>query len=162
MHGKKRFIKLSPDQYSALELGHKNGKKATFRQRCHYILLSNQGKNLKTIADIYKTNRQTVANWFDRYETSGIEGLHTAKGKGRPSIIRIDNEAEVAKIEGWVENNAQNLNAVLAKIEDELGKDMHKRTLQRFLKKKSGFGSDFARKCQTSQIRKNSGKKPEY
>ena len=108
MHGKKRFLKLNSLQHSELELGHKNGRKATFRQRCHYILLSNQGKTLETIADIYKTTCQTVANWFDRYETSGIAGLHTAKGKGRPSIIRIDNEIEVTKIEEWVENNAQN------------------------------------------------------
>lgn len=137
MHGKKRFIKLNTDQCSALESGHKNGKKATFRQRCHYILLSNQGNTLETIANIYKTTRKSVAKWFTRYETNGIEGLHTAKGKGRPAIIRIDNEVEVTQIEKWVEDNSQNLNAVRAKIEDKLGKKMSKRTLQRLLKKKT-------------------------
>ena len=47
MQGKKRFIKLSQEEERLLEHGFKNGKKATFRQRSHYILLSNQGNVIK-------------------------------------------------------------------------------------------------------------------
>lgn len=63
-------------------------------------------------------------------------GLHTAKGKGRSSVIRMDNELETKRIEGLVESNSQNLKPVLKKIEKEFGKSMSKKTLQRFLKKR--------------------------
>lgn len=136
MKGKKRFIKLTEKEREILEKGWKTGKKATSRQRCHYILLSDQGKKIQDIADIYQVSRQSVARWFDRFEANGISGLHTAKGKGRPQIVRIDNETEMKRIEELVEENAQNLNPVLAAIEKEFGKTMSKRTLQRILKKK--------------------------
>ena len=136
MKGKKRFLTLTSEERVWLEKGRKTGKKATFRQRCHYILLSDQGMRAQEIATIYQVCRQVITKWFDRYENRGISGLHTAKGKGRPAIIRIDNEAEITKIEELVEKNPQNLNPVLAALKEELGKSMSKRTLQRILKKK--------------------------
>lgn len=138
MQGEKRYIKLKKSEEIELEKGRKTGKKATFRQRCHYILLSNQGKGVLEIADIFQVTRQTVTRWFDRYDEAKIEGLHTAKGQGRNSIIRLDNESEISTIEDLVEDSPQNLKPVLAKIEEQLGKKMSKRTLQRFLKKKMG------------------------
>jgi len=155
MQGKKRYIKLTKKERVRLENGRKTGKKATFRQRCHYILLSDQGKSIGQIGDIYRTSRQAIAGWFDRYNASGIGGLHTAKGKGRPPIIRIDNEAEVKKVEDLVEKNPQNLKRVLTQIEKQLGKKMSKKTLQRLLKKKSGDGSDSGKSAPTSPTRQN-------
>lgn len=145
MQGKKRFVKLGQEEEILVADGFKNGKKATFRKRCHYILLSHQGKTIKEIADIYKVTRQSITMWFNRYESEGLLGLHTGKGKGRPAIIRLDNEAIVTRIEELVDANAQNLKPVLQKIEEEFGKRMSKRTLQRFLKKKDGVGSDVVR-----------------
>ncbi len=136
MKGKKRFIHLSAQEKIWLERGRKTGGKSTFRQRCHYVLLSNQGLSVAQIAAVYQVTRQAITGWFDRFETSGISGLHTAKGKGRPPIVRIDNESEITKIEDLVEKSPQNLKPVLAAIEKELGKTMSKRTLQRILKKK--------------------------
>jgi len=136
MKGKKRFIQLTAQERKELEQGHRTGKKATFRQRCHYILLSDQGLSIEQIVEIYQVSRQAVARWFDRFTAGGISALQTAKGKGRPSIIRIDNESEVTKIEELVAQNPQNLNPVLAKIEQQLGKKMSKVTLQRLLKKR--------------------------
>jgi transposase len=136
MRGKKRFIKLSGSEREALELGRKKGKKSTFRQRSHYILLSDQGKTIVEIAEIYQVVRQSVSKWFDRYEKQGIAGLHTAKGKGRPAIVRIDNETEMTQIERLVEQSPQNLKPVLRAIDKKLGKKMSKKTLQRLLKKR--------------------------
>ena len=136
MKGKKRFIQLTPKEREALEKGHRTGTKATFRQRCHYLLLSDQGLSIEQIVKIYQVSRQAVARWFDRYQANGISALHTAKGKGRPPIIRIDNKSEVTKIEELVAQNPQNLKPVLAKIEQQLGKKMSKVTLQRLLKKR--------------------------
>lgn len=136
MRGEKRYIKLKKKERAALELGRKKGKLATFRQRCHYILLSDQGKMVSEIADIYNVGRNSITNWYNRYEENGIGGLETAKGGGRPAIVRIDNEPEISRIEEWVEQNAQNLKPVLASIKKELGKEMSKKTLQRLLKKR--------------------------
>jgi transposase len=141
MQGKKRFINLEKEEEEGLKIGWKTGKKAAFRQRCHYILLSNQKMSINNIAAVYQTTRQTVTSWFNRYEKEGIFGLHTAKGSGRVPIIRIDNETEVKKIEELVEKSPQNLKYVLSQIKEELGKEMSKKTLKRILKKKDGVGS---------------------
>jgi len=136
MSKKQRFIKLSESERIKLESGYKSGKQSTFRQRCHYILLSSQGKSINEISEIYQRHRVSITTWFNRYESSGIEGLQTAKGRGRPPIVRIDNISEVKQIEDWVEDSSQNLKPVLVKIKKEFGKQMGKRTLTRLLKKR--------------------------
>lgn len=142
MQGKKRFIKLDKKEEEALKIGWKTGKKATFRQRCHYILLSSQGLEINAISKVYQKTRQSIAVWLNKYEAKGISGLHTAKGSGRPPIIRIDNVTEVKRIEDLVEANPQNLKVVLNQIKEELGKELSKKTLKRLLKKGTGAGSD--------------------
>lgn len=47
-------------------------------------------------------------------------------------MIRLDNESEISTIEALVEDSAQNLKPMLAKIEEQLGKKMSKRSLQWF------------------------------
>jgi transposase len=135
MKGKKRFIELKTSEKSALEIGWKTRKKATFRNRCHYILLSNQRMTINEIGLIYNKGYQGISRWLNRYEKEGLSGLHTGKGKGRPAIIRIDNKAEIEKVEELVEKYPKNLKVVVAKIKEELGKEMSVKTLQRILKK---------------------------
>lgn len=135
MRGKKRFITLSDDERTELERGYKTGKKATFRQRCHMILLSDQGKQVKEIAEIFAVNYQVITRWFTRYEHSGIEAIHTAKGGGRPSILRIDNEQETQRIKAIVAEHPQQLKEALPIIKKEFGHEMSLMTLKRFLKK---------------------------
>ena len=57
---------------------------------------------------------------FDRYEQAGLAGLHTAKGPGRPAIVRIDNRKEVDQIERIVEEHPQKLAVALERIEAAL------------------------------------------
>jgi len=113
MQGEKRFIKVTEKEYEWLMKGWKTGKKSAFRQRCHYIILSHQGKTIQEITEIYQVTRQTVSTWFGKYEIAGISGLHSNKKTGRPAIIRVDNETEVIEIEKLVENSSQNLKPVL-------------------------------------------------
>ena len=136
MKGVKRFINLTEEQRSELKMGKKTGKQNTFRTRCHYILLSDQGFCIQEISKILDVSEITLGKWFTRYEKQGISGLHTAKGQGRPEILRIENEADSELFEKWVEDNAQNLKPVLGEIENHFGKTISKRTLQRILKKK--------------------------
>ena len=143
MKGKKRYIKLTEKQRLELQRGFKKGKKATFRKRCHFILLSDQGYSIKEISQMYGVTRQSVATWFDRYEHDEIRALHTQRGQGRKAILRIDNKIESQRVEELLEEYAQNLQPVLHILEKEFGKVMSKRTLQRFLKKKDFDGKDF-------------------
>ena len=141
MRGKKRLIELSVSEEAELLELFKTSKQHTFRVRCHYVLLSNQGKTMTEIANIYATTRQTISKWFDRYESEGIQGLQTAKGRGRQRILRLDNETEVALVKELVSQNGQNLKVALHQIEERLGKKMSKRTLKRFLKKRIIVGN---------------------
>lgn len=136
MRGKKRFISLSLEEVSSLKHGWKEGKSSTFRTRCHYILLSHQGKKVSEIMDFYQVTRQLVIRWFNRYEKEGITGLETAKGQGRHLILRIDNEEEMDKVESLVEASPQSLKVVVSQLEEQLGKSMSVKTLKRLLKKK--------------------------
>lgn len=140
MKGKKRYIHLNESQRKELLLCFKTGKKPAFRMRCHLILLSDQGHAVQQIAQLYQTSRQSVARWFTRYEQGGVTALHTARGRGRRPVLRIDNTVEVQRVEQLVDQHPQNLQPVLAELSQQ-GKLMSKRTLQRFLKKLGGDGN---------------------
>lgn len=138
-----RIIQLDEESRLALSSGFKTGKKAVYRKRCHFILLSDQGYSMEEIASIYSTNRQSVAVWFDRYEATGIDGLHTRKGQGEKPILEVSNSADVERVKRLVAQHAQDLAQVLLEQEEETGKSMSKRTLQRFLKKLVTSGNAF-------------------
>ena len=140
MKGKKRYVKLNEVQRKELLSGFKTGKKPVFRMRCHLILLSDQGHGVQQIAKLYQLSRQSVANWFTRYEQGGITALHTAQGMKRHPILRIDNAVEVQQVEQLVDQYPQNLQPVLAELGQQ-GKVLSKRTLQRFLKSLDGSGN---------------------
>jgi len=155
MQGKKRFINLQEKEEKELINLFKTSKKNTVRQRAHYLLLSHQGKSVQEISDFYQVQDTTVIRWFDRYEDNGITGLQTGKGRGRPPILRIDNEQEVKKIEELVKDNPKSLKAVIAGIQRDLGKNPSVFTLIRFLKKNVGVGNDLEKLSQTNQTLKN-------
>ena len=143
MSGKKRYIKLTQQEREDLKRGFKSGKKAIFRQRCHFILLSDQGYDIPQIVSLYEVSRQAVARWFDRYEQLGMEGLHTQKGQGEKPILRIDNQQHVETVKELVNQHAQDLDPVLVELQKRIGKPMSKRTLQRFLKRLVTSGNAF-------------------
>lgn len=134
-------IELTPEEHLTLMEGWKKGKKHTFRSRCNMVLLNYQGYSRAEIGAIEGTSRQAVGRWLKRYKDGGIEALHTAHGRGRPPIVRHDNEPIINKIEQLVEQYPQKLEQALAKIEEFTGKSMSKKTLQRILKKTAGHGN---------------------
>ncbi|MFT5647543.1 MAG: hypothetical protein ACI976_002235 [Aureispira sp.] len=69
-------------------------------------------------------------------------------------MIRLDNESEISTIEALVEDSAQNLKPMLAKIEEQLGKKMSKRSLQWFLEK-NRRGNVFEKKHLKNLSQKN-------
>jgi transposase len=144
MQGRNRYIQLGEVEKEALKVGYKRGKKAAFRQRCHIILLSNQGQDITRIAEIMDCSRQSIYAWFNRYERHGINGLHTASGGGRPPIFKIENLREVERIKEIVSAHPQQLKQAIPVLEKEFGFSFSKETLIRFLKKTVGHTSDCA------------------
>ncbi len=78
-----RFIKLTLDQ--AVELKEKMLGSDDYREisRCRAMMLSHKGYTINDLADIFDVDRDTITNWFDRYEAQGISGLKDLPRSGR-------------------------------------------------------------------------------
>lgn len=135
MSRKKRYIeKLTEEQKSSLEKGYKTGKTHMLRRKCRSILLSDSGKSIPEIAVILETTRHSIYIWFNIYEKQGLEGLLLKPGRGRKRKLSLDNESQVKKIKKALTKDAQDLNKLLAELEEEFNLPMSKKTLKRFLK----------------------------
>ena len=77
-----RYIKLLETERKTLEEGYKNHAKYHFRIRCHALILSDEGIQVKEIAKIYKTRTRTIYTWFDRWIKMGLAGLMILPGRG--------------------------------------------------------------------------------
>jgi len=78
--------KLSADERTVLENGHRNGKTHAFRNRCQVILLKSEGRTSKEVGLIVKMSNMSVDAWVHRFKSEGIDGLQTRKGRGRKPL----------------------------------------------------------------------------
>lgn len=83
----KRFIKISKEEELELRSCKKNSKSERNRDRAHAILLSSNQHSIAELATIFEVRRATIAEWFDRWEESGLGGLADGKKSGRPPIF---------------------------------------------------------------------------
>lgn len=128
---KKKFIELSDSEKITLQEGEKNGKAATFRQRCQCLRLSGEGYQVKELAQVFRVSEIGVYNWFKRWEKGGIVGLRDKPGRGRKPILRAE---DLAVIKEKVQENAQRLKIARQKLKEEVGREFSTKTLKRFLK----------------------------
>lgn len=54
---KKKFIQLEETEKVTLQEGHKNGKTKAFQERCHCLVLSSEGYEVKELAGISEFRR---------------------------------------------------------------------------------------------------------
>ncbi len=142
MSRKQRFIEnLTVSQKSALEKGYTTGKSHLFRRKCHCILLSHERKPVGELSDFFGVSAISIYSWLNQWEAKGIEGLQLKAGRGRPRKLALEDKATLAKVKELVENEPQNLNRVVGQIQANLGIELSKKTLQRFLKKRGMFGN---------------------
>lgn len=128
----KKYMKLTPEEVITLQEGRKNHKSYQFRDRCHCLVLSNEGKEVKQIAQILQVSTISIYNWFHRWQEKGLVGLLNQKGQGRKAIL-LQNEGE--KIKQKVQANAQQLKLAREELKKELNKEFSDKTLKRYLKK---------------------------
>ncbi len=128
----KKYIKLTQEEIITLQEGRKNHSSYQFRDRCHCLLLSNEGKQVKEIAQILQVSPISIYSWFLRWEQKGIVGLINQKGQGRKAIL-VAGDGE--KVKEKVQAHAQQLKVARAELKAELNKSFSDKTLKRFLKK---------------------------
>jgi transposase len=128
---KKKFIKLEETEKITLQEGHKNGKTKAFQERCHCLLLSSQGYQVKELAQIFRVSDISIYSWFKRWEEGGICGLRDRPGRGRRAILQAK---DLTQIKQTVQENAQQLKIAREKLKEQLGREFSTKTLKRFLK----------------------------
>jgi len=82
-----RFIRLTLDQAVVLKERMLQSKDYREISRCRAMLLSHKGYTINDLADIFDVDRDTITNWFDKYESEGISGLKDQARSGRPSKL---------------------------------------------------------------------------
>jgi transposase len=127
----KKYIRLTEQEQVTLQQGHKHHASAPVRDRCHCLLLSHQGKEVKELAHIFAVIPLTIYSWFYRWEEKGLVGLFNQKGGGRKAILV---ESERAIIKQKVQANQQKLSLAREELKAELHKEFSAKTLKRFLK----------------------------
>lgn len=129
-----RFIKLSEPEIKTLQEGHKNGSQFQFRQRCFCLVLSNQGKSVSQLSQLFEVSRITVYAWLNAWDKSGITGLMNRPGQGRKPILSLQNPEHIKQVKNAIAKNPQSVKSVVAELEPQLNVKMHPETLKRFLK----------------------------
>ncbi len=80
-----RFVSpLGDEEREILGYLKDHGETPRIRRRAHAILLSDSGKSVNEIAEIFETTRVTVCSWFARWEKSGPRGLADGARSGAP------------------------------------------------------------------------------
>ncbi len=67
------------------------------RQRAHAILLSAKRHKIDELAEIFDVDRDTISEWFKRWEKGGMASLKDAPRSGRPT--RKSETKRIAKSE---------------------------------------------------------------
>lgn len=124
-------IELSTESKKSLEAGYKSGSSASYRRRCHMILLKSEGYSSKEIGVILGSNQLSVNKWIRRYNSLGVAGLNTKPGQGsKPKLIAGD----LAVVRMAIAEERQRLSQAKLLIEERLDKQFCTKTLTRFLK----------------------------
>lgn len=129
--GRSIKIELNDNQRKELEYGYRNGKSHSFRTNCQIVLLKSEGRFSKEIAGFLGTSEQKVNRWLWRYKLEGVDGLEIRAGRGRASILQIENTALVKEA---VKRHRQRISIAKAELQETLGKEFSAKTLSRFLK----------------------------
>ena len=102
------------------------------RYRSQAILLSNQGKSVNEISEIFGYKIRTVYRWSNHFELQGAEGLHDIEGRGRKATLRV----EIHSKSVYESIKKLNLNEICAALKKAFpNQSINKRKLKQFFKK---------------------------
>ena len=84
---KKRYITLNEEEIKELRLLKKTGGNERERDRSHALLLSHKGHSVEQLSELFEVRRDTILDWFNRWEQDGMDGLSDLPKSGRPPIF---------------------------------------------------------------------------
>ncbi len=128
----KRIKPLNEAERDTLEAGFRYGPSRRFRQRCHALLLHEQGYLLREVGGILGAHPTTVSEWLNRWEQHGIAGLHDGPRSGRPPIYE---GPDLELLQQFLKEDPRRLTRAKDRLEQATGKRSCMKTLQRALKK---------------------------
>lgn len=136
----KRIKPLSEVERDTLEAGFRYGPTPRFRQRCHALLLHEQGYLLRELGGILGVHPTTISEWLNRWEQHGIAGLHDSPRSGRPVCRRTGRPSiyqgpDLGLLQQFLEEDPRRLAQAKDRLEQATGKRSCMKTLQRALKK---------------------------
>jgi transposase len=79
-----RHIELTPESRLQLERLRKEDCRYRVRDRAHALLLSDLGQSIDDLALFFNVTRDTISDWFNRWEAGSYAGLVDAPHPGRP------------------------------------------------------------------------------
>ena len=127
-----RYIKgLAKDTLKLLKRIYKQSKYYQVRTRAHCILLSYQRYKISELIAIFGVSRNTIYNWLNNWEDSGLVGLYNHPGQGRKKIFNSEQQKIIKK---WVSQTPKNLRLVQEKIKKQWGVTASKDTIKRVIK----------------------------
>jgi transposase len=127
----KRFIQLTSEEIITLQEGMKNATAHLFRKRCHCLILSSEGYQVKDLAQVLDVSSNTIYEWLNRWEKKGVVGLRDLPGKGRKPILSL---SDFAQVKLRVQENAQQLRLARVQLKEDFERDFSERTLRRYIK----------------------------
>jgi transposase len=136
------FISLSKEENSTLyELSVANGVPRRTKLRAIALRLNANGWTVPRIAAHLQQSQQAVRQTLHRWQNRGLVGLWEASGRGKRQCWE---EADLQAVEGWLEEERSYTSRQLSeKLAKERGVEIEAKWLQRLLKKRGGYGSDY-------------------
>ena len=95
-------VTLGADQRQELETVAKTDRTPSVRVKALAVLNLADGRAAKEVATIFRTSRQSLAEWATAYHGEGIDGLRVKPGRGRRP------QADPAQIEQYVRQSPRN------------------------------------------------------
>lgn len=126
-----RFVpSLTAEDQEKLETAFRTSVSHSARVRAHAILLSDRHYSIDEIAKIFNVNRNTVIEWFDRWEED--HSVEDIPGRGRKPILTEKEQKEVIET---LDKQPISGNQTRSQIEQKTGKTISPDTLRRIAKK---------------------------
>lgn len=124
-----RFVRtLSDEDREILRYLKVDGETPRIRYRAHAILLSDSGKSVNEIAEIFDTTRETVCSWLARWENLGVQGIADGARSGAPPKLTKSEKTKVLKL---IKKYPHSPKQVLNEIPRVIGKTISPTTLRR-------------------------------
>ena len=118
--------------------------------------LNANGSTVPRIATYLQQSQQTVRQTLQRWQNQGLAGLWEAAVQGKK---RCWKQAVIKAVEGWLEEERSYTPRQLSeKLALDRGVEIEAKWLQRLLKKRGGYGSDFKLSSQTKKTRVQASK----